>query len=216
LLRGVCKVYPSATPVTALDDVTLGIGIGEFLTIYGPSGSGKSTLLNIIGLLDSPTSGTVEIGGIDAATATDRERDVVRRQHIGFVFQAFHLVPRLQVIDNVALPLLYHGISGQRARTAASTAIGLVGLEHRKDHRPRELSGGESQRCAIARALVTDPVVLLCDEPTGNLDSQSTTQLLDLLSDLNGGGQTVVVVSHDPLVAERSTRVVEIVDGQVR
>ncbi|MBT8342541.1 MAG: ABC transporter ATP-binding protein, partial [Desulfatitalea sp.] len=212
-LRNVCKQYGSEPAVHALVDVDLCLDRGDWLSITGPSGAGKSTLLNIIGCLDKPTNGSLFIDGLDTATLTDKQRTGLRSQRIGFVFQAFHLLPYRTVLENVMLAEVYrkqhHG--GRRARALA--AIKRVGLGHRADFFPTKLSGGEKQRVAIARALVGEPSLLLCDEPTGNLDSKSSAAILDLCEQLNRDGLTLVIVTHDENVANRAARRVHIVDG---
>jgi macrolide transport system ATP-binding/permease protein len=214
-LRKVSKQYGSEPAVHALVDVDLSLDRGEWLSITGPSGSGKSTLLNIIGCLDRPTRGSYFIDGIDTAKLTDKERAGLRSQRIGFVFQAFHLLPYRTVLENVMLAEVYRKqpSSGRRARALA--AIERVGLSHRADFSPMKLSGGEKQRVAIARALVGSPSLLLCDEPTGNLDTKSSAALLDLLEKLNRDGITLVIVTHDENVAGRAARRVHVVDGSV-
>ncbi len=214
-LRKVSKQYGSEPAVHALVDVDLSLDRGEWLSITGPSGSGKSTLLNIIGGLDRPTSGSYFIDGIDTATLSDKERAGLRSQRIGFVFQAFHLLPYRTVLENVMLAEVYRKqpSSGRRARALA--AIERVGLSHRADFLPTKLSGGEKQRVAIARALVGSPSLLLCDEPTGNLDSKSSAALIDLLEKLNQNGITLVIVTHDENIARRAARRVHVVDGSL-
>ncbi len=214
-LRKVSKQYGSEPAVHALVDVYLSVDCGEWLTITGPSGSGKSTLLNIIGCLDRPTSGSYSIDGIDTATLTDKQRAGLRSHRIGFVFQAFHLLPYRTVLENVMLAEVYRKQpnSGRRARALA--ALERVGLGHRVDFLPMKLSGGEKQRVAIARALVGSPSLLLCDEPTGNLDSKSSAALLDLFEKLNQDGITLVIVTHDENVARRAARRVHVVDGSL-
>jgi macrolide transport system ATP-binding/permease protein len=214
-LRQVSKQYGSEPAVHALVDVDLSLDRGEWLSITGPSGSGKSTLLNIIGCLDRPTSGSYFIDGIDTAKLTDKERAGLRSQRIGFVFQSFYLLPYRTVLENVMLAEVYRKqpSSGRRARAMA--AIERVGLSHRADFSPMKLSGGEKQRVAIARALVGSPCLLLCDEPTGNLDSKSSAALLDLFEKLNRDGITLVIVTHDENVAGRAARRVHVVDGSV-
>jgi putative ABC transport system ATP-binding protein len=203
------------TIVHALADVTEHVAAGEHVALMGPSGSGKSTLLNVIGCLDRPTSGRYlldgrQVGGLDDAALT-----TVRRHMIGFVFQAFHLVPRLTAAENVELPLVFAGVPRGDRRERVDAGLAAVGLAGRADHRPDQLSGGERQRVAIARATVMRPRVLLADEPTGNLDTTSGTQILDLLDRLHAEGLTLVVVTHDPSVARRAGRVLVMVDGRI-
>ncbi|GGS04841.1 peptide ABC transporter ATP-binding protein [Streptomyces aureoverticillatus] len=212
-LAGVTKEYPGG--VAALRGVDLDVGEGELLAIVGPSGSGKSTLLHIVGTLDRPTAGTVEIAGHDVATLSDRSLSALRARRIGFVFQAFHLVPGVSARDNVAEGLLYSGLPRAVRRARAAEALDRVGLADRMRHRPHELSGGQKQRVAIARAVVGEPDLLLADEPTGALDSASGEAVLALLHDLNSEGATIAVITHDAQIAERLPRQVRIRDGRV-
>jgi putative ABC transport system ATP-binding protein len=205
-----------ATTVTALRGVSLRIEPGDFLAVVGPSGSGKSTLMHLLGGLDRPSSGRLVIGGRDVATLGPNQLARLRNELIGFVFQSFHLLPRTTAVDNVALPLVYRGMSGRARRQRAAATLGEVGLSHRLEHRPNQLSGGEQQRVAIARALVTDPSVLLADEPTGNLDSTTGAAVLGLLERLNrSSGVAVVLVTHDREVAARARRQITMRDGRV-
>ena len=200
--------------VEALRGVSLRVDLGDFVAVVGPSGSGKSTLMHLLGGLDRPTTGTLRVGGRDVAQMSADEMAAVRNATIGFVFQAFQLLPRTSALDNVALPLVYRGVRrGERRRRAAAT-LATVGMGHRLSHRPSQLSGGEQQRVAIARALVTDPQVLLADEPTGNLDTNTGREVLDLLARLNAERSVaVVVVTHDREVAARARRQVHVRDG---
>jgi putative ABC transport system ATP-binding protein len=213
-LEGVGKTYATGSlEVEALRDVDLTIHEGELVAVVGPSGSGKSTLMHIIGCLDVPSRGSFHLSGEDvAALGEDRLADV-RNRHIGFVFQQFNLLPYLTACRNVELPLVYAQVEPADRRARALRALEQVGLADRAEHRPGELSGGQQQRVAIARALVTEPALLLADEPTGNLDSTSTRDVLDLLGDLNRSGRTIVLITHEPDVAQRAGRIVRIADG---
>ncbi len=212
-LRGVSRDYPGG--VAALRDVDLDIDRGEMVAIVGPSGSGKSTMLNVMGTLDRPTTGEVVIDGFDVAGLSDRELSALRARRIGFVFQLFHLAPGVPALDNVADGLLYTGASLRQRRQRAARALERVGLGHRLTHRPHELSGGEQQRTAIARAVVGDPTLLLADEPTGALDSHAGESLMRLLTELHESGTTIVVITHEPQVAAHLPRQVSMLDGQV-
>jgi putative ABC transport system ATP-binding protein len=215
-LEGVSRTYLlGQEPVHALVDVTEHIEAGEHVAIMGPSGSGKSTLLNVLGCLDRPDSGTYWLDGREVGKLADDELTDVRRNLIGFVFQSFHLVPRLTAAENVELPMVFAGVSRSERRRRTSEALAAVGLAERSIHRPNELSGGERQRVALARATIMGPRVLLADEPTGNLDTASGRQILDLLDRLNGEGLTLIVVTHDPNVARRADRIIVLVDGRV-
>ncbi|MDX2000609.1 MAG: ABC transporter ATP-binding protein [Thermoanaerobaculia bacterium] len=215
-LVGVTRTYEvGGRPVHALAGIDEHIAPGEHVAIMGPSGSGKSTLLNVIGCLDRPSSGRYVLAGRDVSELGERELDLVRRNDIGFIFQSFHLVGRLSALENVELPLLFAGVGRRERRERAVKALSAVGLADRATHRPDQLSGGERQRTAIARALVTQPKVLLADEPTGNLDTKSGGQVLDLLDRLHHEGITLVVVTHDPNVARRAERLIVLVDGRI-
>ena len=214
-LDAATKEHPGSPPVTALRSVTLTITEGEFTALVGPSGSGKSTLLAIAGTLERPTSGRVRIAGTAVAHLADRELAAVRAYQIGFVFQQFFLVPTLSALDNVASGLLYRGLPAAQRRRAAEQALARVGLAHRAEHRPGELSGGEQQRTAIARALVGRPSVILADEPTGSLDTASGQGILALLTDLNAAGATILVATHNPEIAGAVPRTVRLRDGVV-
>jgi putative ABC transport system ATP-binding protein len=212
-LRGVGRDYPGG--VVALRDVDLDVGRGELVAIVGPSGSGKSTLLHVMGTLDRPSAGRVVIDGLDVAELSDDELSALRATRIGFVFQLFHLAPGVSAVDNVADGLLYAGTSPRERRRRAVQALERVGLGHRLTHRPHELSGGEKQRTAIARAVVGQPALLLADEPTGALDSRSGESLMRLLADLHDDGTTIVVITHDRDVAAHLPRQVSVLDGRV-
>jgi putative ABC transport system ATP-binding protein len=214
-LRGVGRVFPGASPVSALVDVDLAVDPGEYVAVVGPSGSGKSTLLNVIGLLDRPTEGTYLLDGLDTGEMSDGERAALRGSRIGFVFQSFHLLAHRSVEENVMLAELYtrRGRRGRRERAVA--ALERVGLGHRLGFVPTRLSGGERQRVAIARALVGRPSLLLCDEPTGNLDSANTASVLDLFDELRAQGLTLMVITHDETVSDRAGRRVRMIDGRL-
>jgi len=218
LLRGIRKTYykpDGSVLVDALRGLDLVIPRGEYVAIMGASGSGKSTLMNILGCLDRPTAGTYELDGQAVEKLGDDELSRVRGQKIGFVFQAFNLIPELTIAENVEIPLLYQGISRTERRERALESLRLVGLENRTEHRPSELSGGQQQRSAIARALVGRPAILMADEPTGNLDSTTGRQILETFEDLHARGLTLIMVTHDDRIAERCERVVRLADGDL-
>jgi putative ABC transport system ATP-binding protein len=212
-LHAVRREYPGG--VIALRDVDLEIHHGQLVAIVGPSGSGKTTMLNLIGTLDRPSAGRVVVDGFDVAELSDRELAALRARQIGFVFQHFHLAPGVSALDNVADGLLYSGVGLRERRERAEAALRRVGLAHRLRHRPHELSGGEKQRTAIARAVVREPALLLADEPTGALDSQSGEGVMRVLLDLNASGTTIVVITHEQVVASRLSRQVSMLDGRV-
>ncbi|UCH77704.1 MAG: ABC transporter ATP-binding protein [Candidatus Coatesbacteria bacterium] len=215
-LVGVSKVYnPDRVPVHALADVDLQIAAGEYVAIMGPSGSGKSTLMHILGCLDTPTSGSYSLRGQEVSRYTGKKLAHIRNRDVGFVFQRFNLLPRLTAAENVELPLLYARAPADRRREVVADLLAKVGLSDRGHHRPNELSGGEVQRVAIARALANDPAIILADEPTGNLDSKSEDDLMELLDSLNAAGRTLVVVTHEDSVARHAKRVVLLHDGRV-
>ena len=215
-LRRVTKTYRTGTvEVHALRGIDLTVGRGDFVAIMGASGSGKSTLMNIVGCLDVPSTGQFFLDGIDVRTLDDAQIAKVRNRRIGFVFQSFNLIPRTSALANVELPLAYAGIRRRERRELALAALASVGLADRVEHLPTELSGGQQQRAAVARALVTSPALLLADEPTGNLDSSSTAEIMQLFTRLNREGRTIVLITHEPDVAACATRVVRLRDGQI-
>ena len=217
-LHDLTKVYlMGETEVRALDGVDLSIGPGEFLAIMGPSGSGKSTLMNILGCLDRPTSGRYDLEGVDVSTLDPDERAEIRNARIGFVFQSFNLLARTSALENVELPLLYVSgalLASDRLRRARA-ALRRVGLEVREGHHPSQLSGGQQQRVAIARALITEPAILLADEPTGNLDSRTSEEILSIIQGLNDEGRTVILITHEADIARFARRVVQMRDGRI-
>ncbi len=215
-LRGIGRTFEvGGKPVRALADVDEDIGAGEHVAIMGPSGSGKSTLLNILGCLDRPTAGTYELAGRSVGELSSAQLTHLRRHEIGFVFQFFHLVPRLTARENVELPLLFAGVGRAERARRTDRAVAAVGLADRAGHKPDQLSGGERQRIALARATIMNPALLLADEPTGNLDSKSGAGVLDLLDRMNDEGRTLLVVTHDAKVAQRADRIIVLVDGRI-
>ena len=215
-LTEINKIYrTNEIETVALENVNLEVEKGEFLSIMGPSGCGKSTLLNIIGLLDAPTSGIIEIGGTRTDGMKDKQLAAFRNKKLGFVFQSFHLINSLNVLDNVELPLLYRKVSAKERRHLAEEVLAKVGLSHRMRHMPTQLSGGQCQRVAIARAIIGNPEIILADEPTGNLDSKSTIEIMNILKDLHESGRTVIIITHDDEIANQVDRVVRIMDGKI-
>lgn len=221
-LRGIRKTYyrpDGSILVEAVgrgnEGIDLDIPAGQYVAIMGYSGSGKSTLMNILGCLDRPTAGSYLLDGRDCAKMDDEELSALRGRKIGFVFQAFNLIPELTVLENVEVPLFYQGVNKAKRRERAERCLALVGLGDRMDHRPRQLSGGQQQRCAIARALVTDPVILMADEPTGNLDSTTGEQILAVIEDLHAHGMTIIMVTHDDRISGRCERIVRLKDGLI-
>ncbi|TWP53835.1 ABC transporter ATP-binding protein [Lentzea tibetensis] len=215
-VEGLRKVYGAGdTAVHALRGLDLTVQRGEYIAIMGASGSGKSTLLNILGCLDVPSAGTYRLDGIDTSDFAEQQLSLLRNRKIGFVFQSFNLVPRTTALANVELPLVYAGVRRAERKARALAALELVGLTDRSTHRPNELSGGQQQRVAIARALVTSPAIVLADEPTGNLDTDSSREVLGIFDRLNASGRTVVLITHEDDVAAHATRTVRVVDGRV-
>ena len=210
------KIYnPGENEVRALDGVSLTIERGEFVSIVGHSGSGKSTLMNMLGCLDTPTSGHYYLEGLDVSTLSDNQLSDIRNKKIGFIFQGFNLIANLDAVGNVELPLIYRKVGKQKRRRIAVQALKKVGLGARLDHRPNELSGGQQQRVAVARAIAAQPPIILADEPTGNLDSRSTVEIMDILKELHRSGRTVIVITHDDDIARQVNRVIRIMDGRV-
>ena len=215
-LQNVTKTYQMGDSIVhALDGVTLSIERGEFVAITGPSGSGKSTLMNILGCLDRPTAGSYQLDGDEVATLNDDQLAVTRNRKIGFVFQNFNLLPRISAIKNIALPLVYAGVNDTERMHQALVMLEKVGIAERRDHRPNELSGGQRQRVAIARALVTDPAILIADEPTGNLDTKSSNEIMDVFCSLHRQGRTIIMVTHEADIAAYAQRVIHVRDGKI-
>ena len=215
-LRDVRKIYQmGSTKVPALDGVTVSIYPNEYVAIMGPSGSGKSTMMNIIGCLDVPTSGTYILNSVEVSEMDDDELAAVRNREIGFIFQTFNLLPRVNCVQNVELPLIYAGLPRRKRREMAEVSLGNVGLADRMDHHPNELSGGERQRVAVARALVNDPSILLADEPTGNLDTKTGEEILDLFERLYSRGNTLLIVTHEEYIARHARRIIRLRDGLI-
>ncbi len=215
-IHGIEKAYDlGAVMVHALRGVDLAIAEGEFVAIMGASGSGKSTLLNVLGCLDQPTAGSYFLGGRDVAQLDDNELSEIRGSYLGFIFQSYNLIPQLTVLENIQVPLFYQGKTMSECRELCVELAEMVGLADRLEHRPTQLSGGQQQRVAIARSLTNDPLMILADEPTGNLDTQTETEVLDIITRLNGNGKTIVMVTHDDQVAERAHRVLHMRDGLI-
>lgn len=215
-IHDMCKIYnPGENEVRALDHVSLQIDKNEFVAIVGQSGSGKSTLMNMLGCLDIPTSGTYILNGQDVSSLTDDELSDIRNKEIGFVFQGFNLIAGLTALENVELPLIYRGVSKKERTRLSEQALEKVGLKERMAHKPSEMSGGQQQRVAIARAIAQAPPVILADEPTGNLDSGSTKEIIGILNELHGEGRTVILITHDNDIAAKARRTIRIMDGKV-
>lgn len=215
-LTDICKDYlQGKQTVRVLKNINLTVEQGEYLAIMGPSGSGKSTLMNLIGCLDVPTSGTYELNGKNLKNTSDNALAEIRNKYIGFVFQSFHLMPKLDAVDNVALPLLYAGVSLKERRARAVEALNSVGLGDRIHFRPNQLSGGQCQRVAIARAIVTRPTLLLADEPTGALDTKAGNQIMDIFRSLSNDGMTIIMITHEPAIAECADKTYHILDGEL-
>ncbi len=216
-IKDVCKIYnPGENEVRALNHVNLTIGENEFVAIIGQSGSGKSTLMNMIGCLDIPTSGKYYLHGKDVSHMSDDEQSDIRNEEIGFIFQGFNLIQSLTAMENVELPLIYRGIGKRERDRLAEVALNSVGLEKRKNHRPNEMSGGQQQRVAIARAIAQAPPILLADEPTGNLDSSSSKEIIKIIKRLYREGRTVIVITHDSGIAKQAKRIITISDGEIQ
>ncbi|MCL7416121.1 MAG: ABC transporter ATP-binding protein [ANME-2 cluster archaeon] len=215
-IKELTKIFGNGVEIKALDGVNLNIERGEFMAIIGPSGSGKSTLLNQIGILDTPTSGTILLDGVDVTKMSDKQRSNTRNKQLGFIFQYHHLLPDFNALENAMMPLLISGVKLSKAREVASKMLHEVGLGDRMDHRPNQLSGGQNQRVAIARALVNNPSIVIGDEPTGNLDSKASESIYELLRKLNREHkQTFILVTHDVRMAEKTDRIIRLVDGRI-
>lgn len=215
-ISDMCKIYnPGENEVRALDHVSVTIDKNEFVAIIGQSGSGKSTFMNMLGCLDVPTSGTYYLHGTDVSNLTDDEQSDIRNKEIGFIFQGFNLIQNLTALENVELPLIYRGVPKKEREELSMNALVRVGLEKRVDHKPNEMSGGQQQRVAIARAIAQAPPIILADEPTGNLDSHSTAEIMGILKQLHGEGRTVIIITHDNEIAEQADRVIRIIDGRI-
>lgn len=215
-LRGITRDFKlGAQTVHVLKGIDLDISKNEYVALMGPSGSGKSTLMNLLGCLDTPTSGSYELNGTDVSSLNDNELAEIRNNEIGFVFQTFNLLPRSTALENVALPLVYAGLSKEERLARAAEVLEQVGLADRMDHRPNQLSGGQRQRVAVARALVNKPALILADEPTGNLDSKTSVEIMKLFDDIQAAGNTVVLVTHEEDIAQHAKRVIRLVDGNI-
>ena len=215
-LENLCRHFEVGNQIVrALDEVDLEINKKEYVSIMGVSGSGKSTLLNILGLLDTPTSGSYVLSGVSTSTMNDDEMAHIRSTKIGFIFQSFHLIPRLTAAENVEMPMVLSGLNPKERKERVDNALARVSLTDRADHKPEQLSGGQRQRVAIARSIVMEPDVLLADEPTGNLDSTSSKEIIKLIEELNKGGLTLIVVTHDTDIGSRSERLIELLDGKI-
>ena len=215
-LKDVYKIYHMGDEdVHALDGVSLTIDKGEFVAIVGQSGSGKSTAMNIIGCLDVPTSGTYHLGGVDVSTMDDDQQAEIRNKMLGFIFQQYNLIPKLTVLENVELPLIYRNVPAAERKRLSEESLKRVGLEKRMDHKPTEMSGGQQQRVAIARALAAAPPLILADEPTGNLDSKSSREIMEILRKLHTEGRTVILITHDDKIAQSAKRIIRIMDGKI-
>ena len=215
-MRDICKDYPMGKTVTrVLKNVSLDVNEGDYLAIMGPSGSGKTTLMNLIGCLDVPTSGTYHLGGVDVSTMDDDQQAEIRNKMLGFIFQQYNLIPKLTVLENVELPLLYAGVGAEERKERAVAALGRVGLADKQKNLPSQLSGGQQQRVSIARALAGNPSVILADEPTGALDSRTGREVLGFLQKLNQEGDTVVLITHDNSIAVKAKRIVRLQDGRI-
>ena len=215
-VKDLCKVYnPGENAVHALDHVDLTVEKGVFVAIIGQSGSGKSTLMNMLGCLDVPSSGSYYLNGVNVATMHDNELSVIRNREIGFIFQGFNLIQNLTALENVELPLIYRGVDRKTRKKLASDSLKRVGLEKRMSHKPSEMSGGQQQRVAIARAIAARPPVILADEPTGNLDSASSREIMQILKEMHRDGKTIILITHDDGIAASARRVVRIMDGRI-
>lgn len=215
-IRDIAKIYKMGLQeVKALQSITLDIAPNEYVALMGPSGSGKSTLMNILGCLDTPTLGSYILNGTNVSHLVDNELAEIRNREIGFIFQTFNLLPRYTALENVALPLIYAGLGKEERETRASEVLEQVGLADRMKHKPNELSGGQRQRVAVARALVNKPSIILADEPTGNLDSKTSIEIMQLISDIHKAGNTVILVTHEPDIAQNAHRVIHLIDGLV-